>query len=104
MNNPIIKDLQRMKELFGITEQTQQQSVESIINSKDTTQIKQFLIDNPNLQKKLQELFASPTLDDLTTRLINPNNTIVMRGLQRSSMSCDMEMYEFLDILSKIKN
>lgn len=104
MNNPIIKDLQRMKELFGITEQTQQQSVESIINSKDTTQIKQFLIDNPNLQKKLQELSASPTLDDLTTRLNNPNNTIVMRGLQRSSMSRDMEMYEFLDILSKIKN
>jgi hypothetical protein len=104
MNDPIIQDLIRMRELFGIQEQSQTQTLDVILKSKDTPSLKTYLTSNPNLTKKLQELFSSPTLDDLSTKLLSPNNTVIMRGLQRSSMSRDMEMYNFLELLSKTKN
>lgn len=104
MNDQIIHDLRRMRELFGLSEQTQDQSLEILFRENNPAAIKQFLLSNESLKKKLEELFSTTNLDELTTKLTNPNNTIIMRGLQRSSMSKDMEMYEFLDILSKSKN
>lgn len=104
MNDHIIQDLRRIRELFGLLEQTNDQSLELLFKENNPTSIKQFLLDNESLKNKLEELFSTTNLDDLTTKIMNPNNTIIMRGLQRSSMSKDMEMYEFLDILSKSKS
>lgn len=104
MNNDIIQDLRRIKELFGLKEQTNDQSLELLFKENNPTSIKQFLLSNESLKNKLEELFSTTNLDELTTKIMNPNNTIIMRGLQRSSMSKDTEMYEFLDILSKSKN
>lgn len=104
MNDQIIQDLRRMRGLFGLTEQTTDQSLELLFKENNPTSIKQFLLSNDSLKTKLEELFSTTNLDELTTKIMNPNNTIIMRGLQRSSMSKDMEMYEFLDILSKSKS
>lgn len=104
MNDQIIQDLRRMRDLFGLTEQTTDQSLELLFKENNPTSIKQFLLSNDSLKTKLEELFSTTNLDELTTKIMNPNNTIIMRGLQRSSMSKDMEMYEFLDILSKSKS
>lgn len=104
MNNDIIQDLRRIKELFGLKEQTNDQSLELLFKENNPTSIKQFLLSNESLKNKLEELFSTTNLDELTTKIMNPNNTIIMRGLQRSSMSKDIEMYEFLDILSKSKS
>ena len=104
MNDQIIQDLRRMRDLFGLTEQTNDQSLELLFKENNPTSIKQFLLSNDSLKTKLEELFSTTNLDELTTKIMNPNNTIIMRGLQRSSMSKDMEMYEFLDILSKSKS
>ena len=104
MNDQIIQDLRRMRDLFGLTEQTNDQSLELLFKENNPTSIKQFLLSNDSLKNKLEELFSTTNLDELTTKIMNPNNTIIMRGLQRSSMSKDMEMYEFLDILSKSKS
>lgn len=104
MNEDIIKDLVRMRELFNINEQSPDQSVTELLKSNDIVKIKEFLSQKPDLQKKLEELFSSQTLEDLATKIINSNKTIVMRGLQRSSMARDVEMYEFLNALLSSKN
>jgi len=104
MNNNIIQDLLRMRELFGLTEQSSPFSVVEMLKSNDPVKIKEFLTEKSDLQKKLQELFSASSLDDLTNKIINSNKTIVMRGLQRSSMAGDVEMYEFLNSLLSSKN
>lgn len=104
MNEDIIKDLVRMRELFNINEQSPDQSLSELLKSNDVVKIKEFLSQKPDLQKKLEELFSSQTLEDLATKIVNSNKTIVMRGLQRSSMARDVEMYEFLNSLLSSKN
>lgn len=93
-----------MRELFNINEQSPDQSITELLKSNDVVKIKEFLTQKPDLQKKLEELFSSQTLEDLATKIVNSNKTIVMRGLQRSSMSRDVEMYEFLNALLSSKN
>lgn len=93
-----------MRELFNINEQSPDQSITELLKSNDVVKIKEFLAQKPDLQKKLEELFSSQTLEDLATKIVNSNKTIVMRGLQRSSMSRDVEMYEFLNALLSSKN
>ena len=104
MNEDIIKDLVRMRELFNINEQSPDQSLSELLKSNDVVKIKEFLSQKPDLQKKLEELFSSQTLEDLANKIVNSNKTIVMRGLQRSSMARDVEMYEFLNSLLSSKN
>jgi hypothetical protein len=103
MNEDIIKDLIRMRELLNINEQSPDQSITEILKSNDVVRIKEFLLQKPDLQKKLEELFSSPTIEDLATKILNSNKTIIMRGLQRSSMARDVEMYEFLNALLSSK-
>jgi len=103
MNEDIIKDLIRMRELLNINEQSPDQSITEILKSNDVVRIKEFLLQKPDLQKKLEELFSSPTLEDLSTKILNSNKTVIMRGLQRSSMARDVEMYEFLNALLSSK-
>ena len=73
MNEDIIKDLIRMRELLNINEQSPDQSIAEILKSNDVVRIKEFLLQKPDLQKKLEELFSSPTLEDLATKILNSN-------------------------------
>ena len=77
MNEDIIKDLIRMRELLNINEQSPDQSITEILKSNDVVRIKEFLLQKPDLQKKLEELF---NLEEKTKPIIEvplPENLVV---------------------------
>ena len=52
MNNNIIQDLLRMRELFGLTEQSSPFSVVEMLKSNDPVKIKEFLTEKSDLQNE----------------------------------------------------
>jgi hypothetical protein len=61
----------------------------------------EFLENNDELSKKIQELVGTESIEETVSFLLKPNKTIIMRGMANSKTTKDMELYDFLEIFLK---
>ena len=61
----------------------------------------EFLENNDELSKKIQELVGTDSIEETVSFLLKPNKTIIMRGMANSKTTKDMELYDFLEIFLK---
>jgi hypothetical protein len=63
--------------------------------------LKELLLNNKELLTKLQELLKTKSVEETEQVLLNPNKTILIRGMADAKTKKDMEFYQFLEIFLK---
>jgi hypothetical protein len=61
----------------------------------------EFLENNNELNRRIEDLVGTDSIEETVSFLLKPNKTIIMRGMADSKTTKDMELYDFLEIFLK---
>jgi hypothetical protein len=90
----------RMKKLMML-EQTSDETYMKDFSAGNFDKLKELLLNNKELLTKLQELLKTKSVEETEQVLLNPNKTILIRGMADAKTKKDMEFYQFLEIFLK---
>jgi len=63
--------------------------------------LSEFLENNNELNRRIEDLVGTDSIEETVSFLLKPNKTIIMRGMADSKTTKDMELYDFLEIFLK---
>lgn len=98
------ENLVRIYDLMGIKEQLINRSNPEEVEMNDLESIKEILLQNSELMKKIMSLLGVNSNEELFRLFDFPNKTSFMKAMQKANQNKDEESFKLLDQIVKIKN
>lgn len=98
------ENLVRIYDLMGIKEQLINSSNPQEVEMNDLESIKEILLQNSELMKKIMSLLSVNSNEELFRLFDFPNKTSFMKAMQKANQNKDEESFKLLDQIVKIKN
>jgi hypothetical protein len=93
---------QRVKKLMLIEQpESNYDSYIKDFSSGSFDKLGEFLENNNELNRRIEDLVGTDSIEETVSFLLKPNKTIIMRGMADSKTTKDMELYDFLEIFLK---